>query len=177
MAHLKLFQVFQSDSRQKNAGAVQKKRSQALWGAGARRIMVFNVADLGKTATIRQSGESTSQYVTGFCLAYDQALEAALTAAAIPTIRLDAFAEGNRIASPEYGFTKVTDGYSFVGLPTGADPDQFYFRDEAHNTTPVHRLFADSVRNCLIDCYSPRNGKSRPPALVNALNGLVKKSN
>jgi phospholipase/lecithinase/hemolysin len=147
---------------------------QILWAAGARQILVLNVADLGLTPTIRQYGPAVSASVSALCAAYNQALEAALAAAAIPTIRLDIFAEARRVATPsEFGFTNVTDPYLYSGLQAGADPAQFYFWDDAHTTTRVQRLTADAARNCLVDYYSPRQGRSMPPALANALNGLV----
>jgi phospholipase/lecithinase/hemolysin len=151
---------------------------QILWGAGARHILVLNVADLGSTPIILQWGPAVSEPVSSLCAAYNQALEEALqglAAAGIPTIRLDAFAGLRAIVnSPsEFGFTNVTDPYLPVGLQAGADPTQFYFWDDAHSTTHAHRLLADTARNCLIDYYSPRRGKGVPPALVNGLNGLV----
>ncbi len=144
---------------------------QALWSAGARHILVPNVADLGMTPTISKWGPAVSASVSGFCQAYNQVLEATLATAAIPTIRLDIFAK--MAASPDSGFTNVTDPYLYVGLTAGADPATFAFWDDAHTTTVAQRLTADAARNCLIDYYSPRHGKGSPPALANALNGLV----
>jgi phospholipase/lecithinase/hemolysin len=152
---------------------------QTLWGAGARHIMVLNVADLGMTPAISQWGADFSASVSALCAAYNQALAAALqglAASGTPTIRLDVFAGVRAIVnSPsEFGFTNVTDPFLLPdGTFAGDDPAQYYWWDDAHSTTRAHRLVADSARSCLIDYYSPRRGKGVPPALVNALNGLV----
>ncbi len=151
---------------------------QALREAGARHILVLNVTDVGGIPAIRQWGPAVSEAVSTLCEAYNHALEAALqelAVAGIPTIRLDACTHLRAVVSSpsEYGFTNVTDPYLPVGLDAGIDPAQVYFWDDAHPTTRVHRLLADAARNGLIDYYSPRSGKGGPPALVNALNGLV----
>ena len=122
--------------------------------------------------------------VSAVCASYNQALEAALQGletAGVPTIRIDGFGWfRNIVASPaEFGFVNVTDEFLLNwSVPrAGANPAEYFFWDFVHPTTRGHRVMADIARNELIDYYSPRHGKSHPPALVNALKGLAKAKN
>jgi outer membrane lipase/esterase len=145
---------------------------QSLWRAGARHILVLNVPDLGLTPFGLSSGSSGA--ITQLGAAYNQALETALEAlgdAGVPTIRVDAFATLQTMAGfpAQFGFTNVTEPF----LTTGGSPDRFLFWDAVHTTTRGHEILANQARNDLVDYYSPRKGKSEPPALIHSLNGLV----
>jgi phospholipase/lecithinase/hemolysin len=146
---------------------------QLLWRAGARHIMVANVPDLGVTPFGLGSG--ISQAITDLSAAYNEVLEAALqtlAAAGIPTIRVDAFATLRAMANfpANFGFANVTEPF----LSAGGNPALFLFWDPVHPTTRAHEVLADEALNCMIDYFSPRNGKGTPPARVNALKGLVR---
>jgi thermolabile hemolysin len=151
---------------------------QTLRNAGARQIVVVSLADVGTTPVMRWAPISR-EAVSALCVSYNQALEAALRGletAGVPTIRIDGFGWfRNIVASPEeFGFTNATDEFLWHGFSANADPAEYFFWDSVHPTTRAHRFMADIARNGLIDYYSPRNGKSHPPALVNALNGLAR---
>ena len=143
----------------------------SLGGAGARQILVVNVAELGLTPFGINSG--INGQISLLCAAYNHALEATLDGLAIdgiPTIRVDAFATLHVMDTPAFfGFANVTESF----LATGGDPSEFLFWDAVHPTTRGHELLADAARNQLINYFSPRCGKDTPPASVNALNGLV----
>ncbi len=151
---------------------------QTLWDAGARQIVVVSLADMGTTPAFNSNG-SSGEWVSALTVSYNQALEAALLGLetdGVPTIRVDGFGWFRNIAAlpEEFGFANVTDGFLPDGLSAGDDPAQYLFWDYIHPTTRAHRVMADIARNGLIDYYSPRRGKSHPPALVNALNGLAR---
>jgi phospholipase/lecithinase/hemolysin len=146
---------------------------QTLWSAGARYILVVNVPDLGITPYGLGSGMGNG--ITQLCEAYNQTLEAGLTAladAGIATIQVDSFATLEAMVNfpAQFDFTNVTE--SFIPAAVG-DPAGFLFWDVVHPTTRGHEILADSARNQLINYFSARHGHSSPPALVNSLNGLV----
>jgi phospholipase/lecithinase/hemolysin len=148
---------------------------QTLWQAGARNILVVNVPDLGLTPYGLASGLNDA--ITHLCFVYDETLDgvlATLAGAGVPTIRVDAFASlENMVDHPtSFGFTNVTQPL----LQVGGDAEEFLFWDLVHPTTLGHEGFANAAVQGLIDYYSPRNGNGFPPALVNSLNGLVRKS-
>jgi len=147
--------------------AVQQLRS-----AGAQQILVLNVPDLGLTPYGLASGMGPE--ITRLAATYNQVLETTLQAladAGIPTIRVDAFATLQAMVDfpVEFGFTNVTEPFLLVG----GDPAEFVFWDAVHPTTRGHQVLADEALDQLIKFYSPRQGNSFPPALVNSLKGLV----
>ncbi len=149
-----------------------------LWEAGARHILVANLADMGLLPSSLFLGPEISHWISFQSTAHDQALKVALqdlAAGGIPTIFWDAFASHRAVSNwaSEVVFIDVTDPYLPIGVQAGDDPAQYLYWDATHPTTHGHRLLADAARNCLIDYYSPRHGKSSPPGLVNALHGLV----
>jgi phospholipase/lecithinase/hemolysin len=147
---------------------------QRLWASGARFIIVMNVPDLGVTPFGLSSGNGAS--LTQLCAAYNQVLGLALdrlSQAGIPTLRLDAFAVLDRMASKpaSYGFTNVTT--LLMTAPAGVDPAQFLFWDPVHPTTQAHKVLAAEALQQLMNAFSPSHGKGDPNAKINALHGLV----
>jgi len=143
-----------------------------LWQAGARYIMVANVPDLGLTPYA--VGMNVGADVTQLSAAYNQALNSALdslAAAGIPTIRVDAFATLRAMVTQraEFGFTDVTDPLIW----SGGTALGYLFWDTVHPTTQGHAVFAEAAANSLISYFSPSQGKGKPAARINALNGLV----
>lgn len=148
---------------------------QSLRNAGARHLLIVNIPDLGLTPFGLQSGKSP--LITQLCTAYNQTLDAALVTLAgtgTPTIRVDAFATLQAMVDfpAQFGFTNVVAPC----ITVGGDPDQFLFWDVVHPTTHGHEILADQARDDLVNFYSPRNGSAEPPALINALNGLIRAS-
>ena len=145
---------------------------QQLWDAGARHLLVVNAPDLGITPFGLSSGLGAS--ITELCAAYNQTLQFALNGlagAGVPTIRVDSFSTLEAMVDfpALFGFTNVTQ----PSLIIGGDQTEFLFWDSVHPTTGGHRVLADAARNQLVNYFSPRNGNGAPPALANALNGLV----
>lgn len=152
---------------------------QRLAGSGAQFILVMNVPDLGVTPLGLSLGADEAPMLTQLCAAYNQALESALdqlAQAGTQTIRLDAFAVLDQMASTPaaYGFSNVTTPW--VLDPSAGSPDQFLFWDTVHPTTGAHRVLAHQALEQIITTFSPSNGKGTPDARANALNGLVNAS-
>jgi len=144
-----------------------------LWDAGARHILVVNLADLGKTPMLVSS--DASALVSGLVASINENLADALNGLAaegVPTITLDAFAVVDTVvADPaHFGFSDATDaGISICR----ADPEGYLFWDNVHPTTEFQHVFEQFAVRGLIDYFSPSRGEGMPPAQMNALNGLV----
>jgi thermolabile hemolysin len=145
-----------------------------LWAAGARHILVVNLADLGKTPMVVSS--DASAFVSGLVASINENLADALNGLAaegVPTITLEAFAFVDTVvADPaQFGFSNVTDkGISIYP----ANPAGYLFWDNVHPTTEFQHVFEQFAVRGLIDHFSPSRGERMPPAQENALNGLVR---
>jgi thermolabile hemolysin len=145
-----------------------------LWAAGARHVLVVNLADLGKTPMLVSTKDSAM--VSWLVASINENLADALgglAAEGMPTITVDAFAFVDAVvASPElFGFSNVTDaGISIYP----ANPAGYLFWDNVHPTTEFQHAFEQFAVRRLTDYFSPSRGKEMPPAQVNALNGLVR---
>jgi phospholipase/lecithinase/hemolysin len=137
--------------------ANMKSNIKTLWDKGARNIMVVNILDVGPV---------TPSFNEGLASVLKD-----LATKGVPTIAVDVFAEEHYVVAhpAEFGFVNVTDD-PFPNNPPG------YAWFGGHPSTDYHKIIAQFMVRNLIDYYSPRNGHSYPPALVNALNGLVKKN-
>ncbi len=147
---------------------------QTLWDAGARHILVGNISDLGKIPMLL--GTPVSEFVSGLAVAYNQSLADALNSLAaegVQTIRMDLFTFNDYLAThqDQFGFSNVTDP-GIALYP--AEPTGYLFWDTAHMTTEGQHATERFALRCLVDYFSPSQGKGTPPAQVNALNGLVR---
>lgn len=147
---------------------------QRLWSSGARFIMVMNVPDLGVTPYALSSGNAA--LMTQLCAAYNHVLGLVLdqlSQAGVPTLRLDAFAVLDKMASEPatYGFSNVTVPLTMA--PAGVDPAQFLFWDGVHPTSGAHKVLAAEAIQQLMNRFSPSQGKGTPEAKINGLHGLV----
>jgi outer membrane lipase/esterase len=127
---------------------------QAFKSAGARHVVVGNVADLGLTPAFLRPGPLVAALATSRSQDFNELLDARLgTITGLDIIELDVFNfVRDLVADPgSGGFTNVTDPcYSgFVEPnPLGTEcssPDQFLFWDAVHPTTVVHELLAEHL--------------------------------
>jgi outer membrane lipase/esterase len=148
-----------------------KHNIKTLWTAGARHILVVNIADIGKTPPI-SFWPDYSAFCSAVAASFNEGLAGVLkelAAEGVPTIAADAFAIVDTVVAhpAQFGFSNVTvdpfpenpSGYAFFG---------------GHPSTQFHQVLAQFVVRDLIDYFSPSHGKGMPPAKVNALNGLVR---
>ncbi|NTV09884.1 MAG: autotransporter domain-containing protein [Zoogloea sp.] len=131
-----------------------------LYAAGARRIVVLNLPDIGSTPFGISQGAAGSAFFTQLSSGYNQALFQNLAQAGIPVIGLDSYALLREVeASPaRYGFVNATSpacGSTPSLLCTSASlvapgADQTYlFADDVHPTTAGHKLIAEYVAGML----------------------------
>ncbi|MGH8213264.1 MAG: autotransporter domain-containing protein, partial [Rhodanobacteraceae bacterium] len=133
-----------------------------LGEAGAKRVIVFNLPDIGKTPSSLAQGPEASAQGTGLSIIYNSTLNAGLAKTGVDIIPIDTFGLLNEvIANPSrYGFTNVTDaacgltstslvcGPEGSGLPYTYAPgtDQTWlFADGVHPTTAAHALLGEYV--------------------------------
>jgi len=128
-----------------------------LGQAGAKRVMVFNLPDIGQTPESVAQGPDAIAQGTGLSIIYNSALNAGLAKTGIDIIPVDTFGLLDEIiADPSrYGFTDVTDaacgltssslacGPEGSGLPYTYAPgtDQTWlFADGVHPTTAAQAI-------------------------------------
>ena len=133
-----------------------------LGQAGAKRVIVFNLPDVGQVPSSLAQGPETAAQITGLSIVYDSALNAGLAQTGVDIIPIDTFGLLHEvIADPSrYGFTNVTDaacgltstsllcGPQGSGAPFTYAPgtDQsFLFADGVHPTTAAHALVGQYV--------------------------------
>jgi phospholipase/lecithinase/hemolysin len=122
--------------------------TQLLYAAGARTILVPNLANLGLIPFGLGSGHSAE--LTALSVGFNMALAQALGALepllpGLDIIGFDTFSfVDTAIANPAaFGFTNVTDP-CFNGVSVCANPDQYVFFDSVHPTARAHELLGDA---------------------------------
>lgn len=125
-----------------------------LYSQGARRFLVLNVPDVGKTPAVRMLGPAVAAFAGLLSQSYNGALAGAVTnlKAALPEIDLrilDVYGIlNNVVTSPEaYGFENVTDACITPGEPpfACAKPDTYAFWDGIHPTQALHAIVAEQA--------------------------------
>jgi outer membrane lipase/esterase len=133
-----------------------------LGQAGAKRVIVFNLPDIGQTPSSLAQGPTASAQGTGLSIIYNSTLNAGLAQTGVDIIPIDTFGLLHEvIADPaRYGFTNVTDaacgltstsllcGPQGSGLPYTYAPgtDQTWlFADGVHPTTAADALLGEYV--------------------------------
>ena len=130
----------------------------ALAAAGAGKIAVFNLPDLGKTPFAIANG--ISPQLTQLTLAHNAALEQALAGLSANTdaniIPVDINSLLNRAAANpgEFGFTQNPAIPCVIGdfnsISSVCDnPDEFIFFDAVHPSSKSHRLVADATLSAI----------------------------
>ncbi|MGI9284501.1 MAG: SGNH/GDSL hydrolase family protein [Pseudomonadales bacterium] len=123
--------------------------------AGATKILVPNLPNLGLTPEAQAGGDSGVFLATLGTMALNQAVETALNGLTLDAnvMMFDLFGITNDIvANPAaFGFTNVTDacfdGATGVGGPGAvcANPDEYLFWDQFHPTAATHESFANRI--------------------------------
>jgi phospholipase/lecithinase/hemolysin len=135
---------------------------QRLYQAGARRIMVVNLPDLGLTPFGRSVDPEGLSFLSSlYNGSLDSALDA-LEAGGIGTIRVDSAAVLQDIVDnpADFGFSNVENAF----LLTGGDPSEFLFWDMVHPTTNGHFFIAEEAMSVLLENFrhvwvTPRRGR------------------
>lgn len=130
-----------------------------LQAAGARRILVVNIPDLGRTPGYLSQGAEAAAAGTQLSQGYNQLLFLGLEAAGLHVIPIDTFTLLREIvANPAaYGFTDPLAATvpacgatrslvcNAASLRPGATPFNTIFADGVHPTTGAHQILADFV--------------------------------
>ena len=130
--------------------------------AGARRIMVVNLPDLGLTPFGRSVDPEGLSFLSSL---YNENLDSALDAleaGGIGTIRVDSSAVLHGIVDDpaDFGFSNVENAF----LSTGGVPSEFLFWDMVHPTTNGHFFIAEEAMSVLLENFrhvwvTPRRGR------------------
>lgn len=118
-----------------------------LHQAGARHILVINLADMGLTPFGRSENPAELSFIS---LIYNIQLDFTLWKLrfhGVRTMRFDVSTIFQKIAARpwKYGFENVADAY----LATGGDPEGFLFWDFVHPTTKGHAIIANEALRVL----------------------------
>lgn len=122
-----------------------------LYAAGAQKVMIGNVPDLGLTPEAREAG--LSDQFTMLVQAFNAELAAAVQQMFAEALILDSFSMLHEIVAmaEDLGITNVTDACLVRGesITQCANPEAYLFWDIMHPTTEVHRLFAARMAGLL----------------------------
>lgn len=136
----------------------------ALQGAGATRLLVWNLPYLGAVPAVQAAG--LGAVADGIVHAFNTALDQLL--AAVPAVQLfDLYALGRSyVEQPaEFGFTNVHDA---CGAATGADCSSWLWWDGIHPTAAAHQRIASAM----VQAVTEVNEVAEPPALLLLLAGM-----
>ncbi len=124
---------------------------QRLTAAGAEKLVVVNLPDLGKTPG-GAANPIQSAGLTQLSAAHNQGLRASLQALAqsqpnVNIIPIDVASLFNEVTNDpaRFGFTNVTQPC----ILTGANCDQFLFWDQLHPTAAAHRIISEYALDIL----------------------------
>ncbi len=127
----------------------------SLAGAGAKKILVANLPDLGQLAATRTSANSAS--LSTLTQSHNQGLRRALKLSSqqysdLQIVTLDANTLYRKaITNPAaFGFTNVISA-CLSGSRACGNPDQFLFWDGIHPTTAAHRILGEAAFSAIQD--------------------------
>lgn len=127
-------------------GAMQQSM-QALLGAGARNLLVYNLPDVGKTPALQPFGAAAAGAATGLSVQFNDGLaqivqgfgQQGFNVDLVDLFGLNAAIFADKAA---FGFTNVTDP-CFSGGVVCSNPDQYFYWDSFHPTAASGRLLAN----------------------------------
>jgi outer membrane lipase/esterase len=157
-----LMDAAQAQASLQQAAQAELQLISQLGQAGAKRVIVFNLPDVGQAPSSLAQGPEAAAQVTGLSIVYNSALNAGLAQTGVDIIPIDTFGLIHEvIADPSrYGFTNVTDaacGLTSTSLLCGPEgsgapftyapgAEQTYlFADGVHPTTAAHALLGQYV--------------------------------
>jgi phospholipase/lecithinase/hemolysin len=151
----------------------------SLYAAGARDIMVVNLADMGKFPARRVDSEISSN-LNALTKAHNSGLAATLDFLSqqkpdINIIPLDVNSLFNRaITAPtEFGFTNVTDS-CLIGVVVCDNPNEYLFWDDYHPTTTAHELVGELAFSALKPEPVPEPSADLALLLIGCVLGCLK---
>ncbi len=146
----------------------------SLYTAGARNIMVVDLADMGKFPARRVNSEISSS-LNALTEAHNSGLAATLDYLSqqkpdINIIPLDVNSLFNRaIAAPtKFGFTNVTDS-CLIGVVVCDNPNEYLFWDDSHPTTTAHKLIGELAFSALKPEPVPEPSAGLPVLLIGCI--------
>jgi phospholipase/lecithinase/hemolysin len=126
-----------------------------LSNAGARKILIINVPDLGTTPAYSKDA-NMSALATAWSTDFNDALTSSLAVFESTfnghLYTIDAFTAFDAIASQ---FLNTTDAYLSDGLIAGLNPDDFVYWDGVHATTRAHHLLAGIAHQTIAPIPEP----------------------
>lgn len=119
----------------------------ALQGAGAGRILVPGLPDLGLTPYVQALGPLSAAGATAFTNAFNTALQASLPSGVL--FFDTATVLRSMVANPAaYGFMDVS-APCFNGVNVCANPDAYLFWDDFHPSTAAHAVLGQQFANAV----------------------------
>jgi thermolabile hemolysin len=127
---------------------------ESLLNAGAKKVLVADLPDLGNLPATKNS--SSSQSLSAVTKAHNQGLAKSLSQlrqkldsqSQIIELDISSLYRDAISNSAKYGFTDVTSTCLYQGATCG-NPDQFLFWDGIHPTTAAHRIIAEKAFSVL----------------------------
>jgi phospholipase/lecithinase/hemolysin len=146
------------------AAGTEASAAAALFGKGARNLVVFDVPDLGSVPYITQFGKTVEQAATALSAFYDAQLFADLAPLenqGLKVYDLNTFTLLDNVAADPsaYGFNNVT-APCYTGPFTGggsacSDPDSYLFWDQVHPTAAAHLIIGTEAANLVLGLPEP----------------------
>jgi phospholipase/lecithinase/hemolysin len=137
---------------------------QQLYAGGARRFLVVNVGDIGRSPAVRSLGP-IAQFVGNLvAMGYNQALAGLIGSLnlALPGIEirvLDAYAVLNEVLDDPaaFGFANTTDACVTPDVPPYVckKPDTYVFWDGTHPTKAMHAILAHKALSVVATPWAP----------------------
>lgn len=128
----------------------------SLANVGAKNIVVVQNPNLGRLPLVEDSlTDALAQVTVAFNTNLQNSLLPLEQSLGINVVLTDLFAVGEQIAAnpAAFGFGNVTDSYlnGLVPANPSIDANTFFFWDQVHPTTKGHSIFAQTIRQDVVD--------------------------